>query len=426
MNKILNEKVQIKICTYVSYAVFFLGSLFNSTFSFAQQSLSSSPVEVTNAAEQNSGSEPTNQKKKVNSDQDTLSYEEKLKTIRESLISEALKARARVKSSAWLDKSGALHENTHITSEVFSLGITKNRLENNNFFDVENIKPLEELNSCNFYNPNYARISELIVTTGRSSFDIPYHELNKIHEKISVIFKEGLQTRQNWIFVEQTKKYNSSYSRYLSASTIEKPEFSIRIFLQTQESFSYQKKSNHVTLKLLLSIVDLNNGGIIASSTYNLPSPWADPPIQAPRSGLAQIAYAVHEASMIGKFRVPSQKAFSKKFERELTFGISELIKKTEESFKCRQITFPITEIRKDEISIKAGEKRGLRIGDQLLLTDTDLIPTRILEESASEKIALIEIKSVTPNRALAVKLAGPDLGPLSKNSRSTMSVVPF
>ena len=129
---------------------------------------------------------------------------------------------------------------------------------------------------------------------------------------------------------------------------------------------------------------------------------------------------------MIGKFRVPSQKAFSKKFERELTFGISELIKKTEESFKCRQITFPITEIRKDEISIKAGEKRGLRIGDQLLLTDTDLIPTRILEESASEKIALIEIKSVTPNRALAVKLAGPDLGPLSKNSRSTMSVVPF
>ena len=84
---------------------------------------------------------------------------------------------------------------------------------------------------------------------------------------------------------------------------------------------SNDKASKLASLKLLLSIVDLNNGGIIASSTYNLPSPWADPPIQAPRSGLAQIAYAVHEASMIGKFRVPSQKAFSKKFERELTFG---------------------------------------------------------------------------------------------------------
>ncbi|GIR50091.1 MAG: hypothetical protein CM15mP58_21880 [Burkholderiaceae bacterium] len=45
-----------------------------------------------------------------------------------------------------------------------------------------------------------------------------------------------------------------------------------------------------------------------------------------------------------------------------------------------------------------------------MLLTDSEMIPHRILEESAIEKIALVEIKSVSPYRAEARRTAGPDL----------------
>ena len=42
------------------------------------------------------------------------SNEEKLETVRELLISEALKAKARIKASSWIDNHGALHENLYV------------------------------------------------------------------------------------------------------------------------------------------------------------------------------------------------------------------------------------------------------------------------------------------------------------------------
>ena len=72
------------------------------------------------------------------------------------------------------------------------------------------------------------------------------------------------------------------------------------------------------------------------------------------------------------------------------------------------------------------GYERGIKLGDQLLLTDSNMIPHRILEESALEKIALVEIKAVSPFKAEAVKIAGPDLGPVSKRGRTSINVTPF
>ena len=95
-------------------------------------------------------------------------------------------------------------------------------------------------------------------------------------------------------------------------------------------------------------------------------------------------------------------------------------------AFDCRQISFPISQISGDTIYIDAGYERGIKLGDQLLLTDSNMIPHRILEESALEKIALVEIKAVSPFKAEAVKIAGPDLGPVSKKGRTSINVTPF
>ena len=165
---------------------------------------------------------------------------------------------------------------------------------------------------------------------------------------------------------------------------------------------------------------------MVISSEVFLPSPWADPPPEAPRSGLAQIAYAIYEANQIGKFKTNTQKAFSAHFERKLSEGVSKIIKESIIAFDCRKISFPITEITGDTIYIDAGYERGIKLGDQLLLTDTDMIPNRILEESALEKIALVEIKAVSPYRAEARRIAGPDLGPVSKKGKTNIDVTPF
>ena len=105
---------------------------------------------------------------------------------------------------------------------------------------------------------------------------------------------------------------------------------------------------------------------------------------------------------------------------------VSEIVKETILAFDCRQILFPISEIINDTIYIDAGYERGLKLGDQMLLTDSEMIPHRILEESAIEKIALVEIKSVSPYRAEARRIAGPDLGPVTKRGRTNIIVTPF
>lgn len=351
--------------------------------------------------------------------------EKKLETIRQTLVSRALRTQARVKASAWLDGSGALHENTRITSDVITKGSPSQNSEENPFI-INEIKPTSEKGVCNFYDPRYFRRAQFQVRSGRSSMNLPHHEIESISKRVGTLLRTGLQTNQNWLINNPPPNAITSYDKFLTSSSYEKADFAIELMIQTEEVFSYRLKRNHVILNLLLTIEDLRSNKIILSTNYPLPSPWAPPPIPTPRSGLAQIAYAIHEANMVGKFEVPAQKSYSTQFEVALMKGVSVLINETNEAFLCKQITFEIKRIKDNAIEINAGSKRGLKIGDQLLLVDSAIIPNHILEESALEKIALIEIAYVSSNRARALKIAGPNLGPVAKNSRSTITATPF
>ncbi len=378
-----------------------------------------------NTATTTDGVESTSSVKNQNINKEKNDAEKKLETIRQTLVSNALRTQARVKASAWLDDSGALRESTRITSDVITKGSPGENSEDNPFV-VNKIKPTTLSGVCNFFDPRYYRRAQFKVRSGRSSMNLPHHELESISKKISGLLKAGLQTNQNWLINNAPPKVATSYDKFLTSSSFEKADFSIILLIQTEEIFSYRLKRNHVVLNLILTIEDLRSKKIILATNYPLPSPWAPPPIPAPRSGIAQIAYAIHEANMIGKFEVPAQKSYSSQFENEVFKGVSTLINETNKAFLCKQITFTIRQMVDNSIEINAGTKRGLKIGDQLLLVDSSIIPRHILEESALEKIALIEISNVSANRAKAVKIAGPNLGPVARNSRSTITATPF
>ena len=357
----------------------------------------------------------------------TVTNEEKLNAIREILISEALKAKAKVRSSSWIDTDGSLHENLYVLSEGYNSGDGTYRGSiDEQDFNINRLGSSKKAKYCRFSNPLYARVAELAVSVGRSSLELPYNDLDAIRNTVQNLYKNGISSHQNWIFLERRPIYKTSYERFLSKSSLNKAQYKIEIQIQPIEKFSFRKKRNHVELKLVMKILSLNGQKIVLSSEKFLPSPWADPPPEVPRSGLAQIAYAIYEANQIGKFETNSQKSFSSHFEMGLVKKVSEIVKETILAFDCRQILFPISEIINDTIYIDAGYERGLKLGDQMLLTDSEMIPHRILEESAIEKIALVEIKSVSPYRAEARRIAGPDLGPVTKRGRTNIIVTPF
>ena len=420
----MEEKTKRMLVFFEKYLSAFLISVvigFFPTISLSQENLS--------AVNEVSGSEDNlkkNDSQKTSNDSFT-DGEEKLNAIREILISEALKTKAKVKASSWIDTNGSLHENLYVLSEGYSTkhnSLRKNINEED--FNINQLKPYEKSKYCRFSNPSYARVAELRVGVGRSSLELPFNDLEIIRKKAEKTFKVGVTTHQNWVFVQPKPLYKTSYERFLSDSSLNKPQYRIEIQVQPIEKFSFQKKRNHVEVKLLLKITDLDKKELVLSSEGFLPSPWADPPPETPRSGIAQVAYAIHEANQIGKFKTNTQKAFSANFENKLSKGLSDIIKDTIMAFDCRQISFPISQINGDTIYIDAGYERGIKLGDQLLLTDASMIPHRILEESALEKIALVEIKAVSPFKAEAVKIAGPDLGPVSKRGRTSINVIPF
>ena len=141
--------------------------------------------------------------------------EEKLNAIREILISEALKTKAKVRASSWIHTDGSLHENLYVLSEGYS---TKHNSLRNNIgeedFNINQLKPNKKPKYCRFSNPSYARVAELIVSVGRSSLELPFNDLETIRKKTEKTYKVGVTTHQNWVFVQRKPFYKTSYERF--------------------------------------------------------------------------------------------------------------------------------------------------------------------------------------------------------------------
>ena len=81
-----------------------------------------------------------------------------------------------------------------------------------------------------------------------------------------------------------------------------------------------------------------------------------------------------------------------------------------EEQLACIPAQFEVTKWRGQDLSIAAGQINGLRVGDHMLVGDPEVIPLRVLEPGSLNKLVLAEIKSVTPYSAQLKQIAGPQL----------------
>ena len=89
--------------------------------------------------------------------------------------------------------------------------------------------------------------------------------------------------------------------------------------------------------------------------------------------------------------------------------ALARLIQKAiEDQLACIPPQFEVTKWSGQDMSIAAGLVNGLRVGDQMLVGDPEVIPSRILDKGAMKKLVLAEIRSVTPYSAQLKQIAGP------------------
>jgi len=93
----------------------------------------------------------------------------------------------------------------------------------------------------------------------------------------------------------------------------------------------------------------------------------------------------------------------------EQVMALANLIQKAlEAQLTCIPPQFEVTKWSGQDMSIAAGLINGLRLGDQMLVGDPQVIPGRILDSGSLKKLVLAEVKSVTPYSAELRQIAGP------------------
>jgi len=76
----------------------------------------------------------------------------------------------------------------------------------------------------------------------------------------------------------------------------------------------------------------------------------------------------------------------------------------------CKPVHFVARPSAEGMMSIEAGSRAGLRVGDQLLVSDRSRIPTRVMEAGALERTAVFEVVRVSENQAVLAQRAGPGI----------------
>jgi hypothetical protein len=79
-----------------------------------------------------------------------------------------------------------------------------------------------------------------------------------------------------------------------------------------------------------------------------------------------------------------------------------------EDQLVCIPPQFEVTKWKGQDMNIAAGLVNGLRVGDQMLVGDPEVIPARVLDKGSMNKLVLAEVRSVSAYSAQLKQIAGP------------------
>ena len=155
---------------------------------------------------------------------DTLSPEEKLLAIKNSLVNLALESEVRLGAAAFIDADGMLHESSTITSDVNVSGVRVMSYLREAGIPQANIDvSIFSDNSCSANKKNIKRqalVSLLNDSSYHSYQRLGDHYIDEIGQYLEVNLLEELDYSHSWRVAKQLN-YDSVYESFVSSSVIE-------------------------------------------------------------------------------------------------------------------------------------------------------------------------------------------------------------
>lgn len=335
--------------------------------------------------------------------------EARLRALRNALSAATLKAPLAVRSTAWVDESGRLHENTRVESGIQMRGVRvlaylekDGELEARLADDAVTALPTAwRSQGCDPMPVRYRRSVSVSVTETSRGVE-GYGFLGPLARQVErQVLSMGLADRNAQVFAEAPRE--SAYERALlpaAANAESQYRFTLDVspvrlganpfavalpFKETFRTWGLNVDASTLPARpfqVSLALTERATGRVVLADRWIA---------ELPESGMYLTTRLIPPTL---------QQALHEKIEQWKTAVTKAL--------SCEPLRLQVAVHSAEQLDLQAGALQGVRQGDQFVLVDPDRVPNQMLEPGALDAASLWEVQSIGAVRATAKRLAGP------------------
>jgi len=342
-----------------------------------------------------------------------LSDNQRLEALRKALIDMSLEGPTEVRSSAWIDESGALREGSSFSNGMVVRGVrilAYGSDPQSQPYAQLSLGKTERLNAQSCKSRDAAgmrksQVQHLALMDINLSNKVPHKDIYQ-SRLVVLALKENLQNlaQQSGVFKLRlsTLPVNASNSTGVGAGA----NVGNRAFGPGQNYYEQAllgRGEQRVTWQLHVRL-----------------EPASDEISKAP--GLKVVSVLENRLDSRLSFEHaewvwfesnpenPSSAALSSVMIAQVE-GLSMILKQWfEDQLSCIPPQFEVTKWTGSQLNVSAGTANGLRVGDKFVVVDPKLIPSRALQANALQHMAMAQVQSVSLYSAQLKQVAGPSL----------------
>lgn len=339
---------------------------------------------------------------------------QRLEALQHALVKEAMAGQTRVRSAAYIDSAGQLHETTRITSDMQVRGVrVLSYLEDEGSTSASiavagrAVTGSEE--ACRVMQQKYRREATLEAALLTVASGTDRYDMTMLMDQARRRLIAQASAQRSWLLTTPASAPESMYERLLTGAGTEVTPF-----------------------QMVLHILPAGSLGVEAAKIVKTPGQKAKALLQDARSMFADepawraampfvMRLSVTERSSqkllwqnavplafpqteITATSQPIPATLIKTIDRVLQHWLEQL----DTRFGCGPVQFNAVPEGSGNWAINGGQAAGVSVGDQLLLMDRDRLPARVLEPESVRHMALVEVVQVRAGKATVRKLAGP------------------
>jgi len=338
----------------------------------------------------------------------------RLEALQHALVAAAMDSQTRVRTAAWVDSTGKLHENTRITSDMKVRGVRVQSYVNAEdgpsaaiIAESRGATPSEEICKANVQ--RYRREATLETALRIHTSGADRYQWSMLMDQARARLVSRATINRMWQLSTAVTMPSTTYDRMLTGAVPDISPYHMVIEMLPAGALAIEPIRPKQTLRQKSAQM------VKAVANYMTDEPPRSEPVPF------VMRLSVYERSnqrLLWQDAVPfffperelvtTSQPLPPGLLAELDRVLDGWQKSMDNNFSCRPQQFNVLQETPTGWVINGGQVAGLTAGDQLLLMNREHLPARILEPDSAQHLALVEVVSVGGGLATVRKLAGP------------------